>query len=153
MTKRWLSKYITQEEFERSSIAVRNGLINKMNEAQLLNAKHLCTTAIDVIRNFYKAPVFVTSGFRSDTVNRLAGGAINSQHVKGEAIDFTVKGVSVKKVFDDIRNGLIPIEFDQVIDEFGVWVHLSKKTTGNRNTALKARNEGQGTRYVKVEKG
>lgn len=160
MTKEFLSKYISRQEFERSTIAVRNGLANQLHGDLLDNAKHLCRTVIDAIRDYYKAPVFVTSGYRSETVNRLAGGSVNSQHVKGEAIDFTVKGVSVKKVFGDIISGDIkgndgkPLQYDQVIDEFGSWIHISYKAfRTNRNEALRAHNNGQGTRYVKIQQG
>lgn len=43
--------------------------------------------------------------------------------MKGEAADFTVEGVSVQELFDLIRTSTLP--YDQLIQEFDSWVHVS----------------------------
>lgn len=50
------------------------------------------------IRDHFKAPVTVNSGYRTATKNKAVGGAAYSQHLYGTAADITVKGVTPKAV-------------------------------------------------------
>ena len=50
------------------------------------------------IRNHFKKPVIITSGYRCATHNREVGGATNSYHTKGQAADIVVNGVSPQEV-------------------------------------------------------
>lgn len=43
--------------------------------------------------------VYVYSGFRSLATNRKVGGVKNSQHLKCKALDISIEGVSIKKVY------------------------------------------------------
>lgn len=45
------------------------------------------------VRDFFDAPVRVTSGCRCPDHNRAVGGSPNSQHLIGTAADFTVRHV------------------------------------------------------------
>lgn len=45
------------------------------------------------IRDKFKAPVKITSGYRTESHNRKVGGATNSYHKKGMASDIQVSGV------------------------------------------------------------
>lgn len=51
------------------------------------------------IRDYFKAPITINSGFRTATKNKAVGGSPNSQHLYGMAADITVKGVEPKKVY------------------------------------------------------
>lgn len=51
----------------------------------------------DVERHF-KAPVIVTSGYRTSRQNRRAGGADGSMHLQCKAADIRVNGVSKKRL-------------------------------------------------------
>lgn len=145
-----LSKYVTRQEFEASQTAVRFGLNNTMNSTQLVAAKYLCTHVVDMIRDYYKRPVLISSGYRSPLLNRHIGGSTTSQHCLGEAVDFTVLGVSVDQVFNDIRSGKIPgLVYDQLIHEFGSWVHISiKQGKLNRRENLRAVRQNGRTVYL-----
>lgn len=134
-----LSKYVSLAEFEASQTAVRFGLSNTMNAVETAAAKLLCNEVLDRIREHYKAPLIISSGFRSVAVNAKVGGVSTSQHCKGEAADFTIVGVSVEQVFADIKAGKIKgLVYDQLIQEFGGWIHISFKVTGNRKQNLRA---------------
>ena len=47
---------------------------------------------LDKIREYYGQPIIVTSGVRCDFENRQVGGAWNSTHKQGKAVDFYVRG-------------------------------------------------------------
>lgn len=54
------------------------------------------------IREHYNAPLIITSGYRCEHHNKEVGGAAHSQHLKGDAVDFIVKGVRTKDVYNYI---------------------------------------------------
>ncbi len=78
---------LLKNQKEIPSIEVLNNLLTLANA--LYNFK---------IRLFQGRPIIITSGWRSVNYNRSIGGAINSYHVKGMALDFVVEGFSVEKV-------------------------------------------------------
>lgn len=143
-----LSIHFSVEEFERSQTATRLNLKNKMNATQTENAKQLCEHALELIRNYYKSPVVLSSGFRSTTVNARIGSVGTSDHCKGMAADFTVIGKSIQQVFDDIRNGKIEgLTWRQLIHE-GTWVHLAYNKNDNKKQVMIAHFGKSGTRYT-----
>lgn len=55
------------------------------------------------IRARYGVPIKVNSWYRDPATNRRVGGASQSRHLKGDAVDFVVQGVHPYKVFDDLN--------------------------------------------------
>lgn len=136
-----LSEHFTLEELIVSQTAARDGLKNIPNAEQIESLRSLCVTILEPLRLRLKRPVVVNSGFRSVTVNRRVGGSAKSQHCRGEAADIIVPGIPVADVIQVIKSLYLPI--DQVIDEFGAWVHVSHKSNAkNRGLYLKARRVG-----------
>lgn len=91
------------------------------------------------LRDYVGAPVNVSSGYRSEAVNRYVGGAKTSQHRFGQAADFVVAGMSPREVCETIIRLELP--FDQLIQEHGRWVHvsISKKNRGQVLTATRSK--------------
>lgn len=122
-----LSKYFTSEEFEASQTASRFGIDNSIPRELFDNAIFLAEK-MDLIREFLGNPIIVTSGYRSKKLNNaILGSAKNSSHMSALACDFYCpKYGSVLDVCNaivDMKNrGLI--EFDQLIHEYGGWVHV-----------------------------
>lgn len=88
----------------------------------------LANNILQPIRNYYKVPITVTSGFRGPALNERVGGSKTSQHCLGEAVDILVKGKTVDEVFDDIRTGKINICYRQLIKEKingKFWIHIA----------------------------
>lgn len=83
--------------------------------------------------------VQIVSGYRSKKLNEIINGAQESQHQKGEAVDFYIPGYSLYDVTKWIRNNL---DYDQlIIEEPSVgkqsWLHVSYTTKRkNRKMAL-----------------
>ena len=144
-----LSKNFTLAELTTSQEAVRSGLKNDPNAQQVAALRALCETVLQPLRDRLKRPVVVSSGFRSVTLNRRIGGSTTSQHCKGEAADIMVPGMDTADVVDLIRAMRLP--FDQVIDEFARWVHVSHLLAGgNRGEVLMAWRRGGLTHYRRV---
>ncbi len=148
-----LSRYVTINEFIRSDYAIRNRLPNSMAEKQWNNAKILCQDFIDPIRDFYGKPVIVSSGYRSPSVNSGVGGATSSEHVNGNAIDFHVKDVPLKTVFNDIFSGRIKFKgnYDQLIYEFGSWIHIGRRDIPRKQNFTTFTEKGKNTQYRVVK--
>lgn len=140
-----LSKYFSYREMTASQTATRFRIDNTPGAAQVLNMIALCTDVLDPIRELVGAPVHVSSGYRSVDLNRAVNGSRTSQHIRGQAADITVPGMSIAQLMDLIISS--GIEFDQIIDEFGEWVHISYsdiKSKPNRRSILYARHNKQG---------
>ena len=80
-------------------------------------------------------------------MNREIGGVSNSQHVEGKAVDFKVHGLSVEETFLRIKNSRI--DYDQLIQEFDKWIHISYNSGKNRKQCLRAiKNKSGKTQYL-----
>jgi hypothetical protein len=149
-----LSEHLALSEVIRSESAKRLGISNMPTEQHIANFKLLAEKVFEPMRNYFRCPIHISSGYRSIELNRAIKGSLTSQHCQGEAIDIdmdgTPHGVTNKMVFDYIKNNL---EFDQLIWEFGTnenpdWVHVSYESTGKqRKQVLKAIRVNGSTQY------
>ena len=159
-----LSKNLALSEVTRSETAKRRGISNMPTPEHIENFKKLAENVFQPIRDHFGVPIRISSGYRSEALNKAIGGAgkmVNgkyvpsSQHCTGEAIDIDMDGTSItnKQVFDYIKANL---EFDQLIWEFGTdanpdWVHVSYESTGKqRKQILKAIKKGSATSYLPI---
>jgi zinc D-Ala-D-Ala carboxypeptidase len=125
-----LSKHFSLAELTVSRAAAQRGWSNAPNEVQTERLRLLCVRILQPLRDHLRVPIVVTSGFRTAKVNRKIGGASNSQHLDGDAADIHVPGMSIDRLVDHIR--MLHLPFDQMIDEFGQWVHISHTNTPRR---------------------
>ena len=137
-----LSQNFTLQELTYSDTAIRKGMDNIPNEEQIENLRLVCNNILEPVRVHFKAPVVVSSGYRSVAVCEAVGSSAKSQHTKGQAADFEIFGIPNKEVADWIVNN---IDYDQCILEFwnenepnSGWVHCSFSSAGNRRQYLKA---------------
>ena len=142
-----LSENFSLEELIRTS----TGLDNTPSEEQIENLRQLVVNVLQPARDAL-GPIKVTSGYRSPEVNAKIGGAPNSQHTKGEAVDLMMSG-GQKRLLDWIIEN---VEFDQIISEFPdklgrpLWVHVSYREGNNRNEKLKAVKVNGKVKYLKL---
>lgn len=139
-----LSKHLDLSEVTRSESAKRNQISNMPTPEHIENFKLLAEKIFEPIREHFKVPIHISSGYRSKELNAKIGKSSTSQHCKGEAIDIDMdgspNGVTNKMVFDYIKDNL---PFDQLIYEFGddknpSWVHVSYSKNEQRGQVLKA---------------
>lgn len=141
-----ISKNFSLEEFTKSQKAMELKISNEPSIEHVINIVYLVDNCLQKIRTHYKSPVIITSGYRSIELNKFISNASqNSQHLKGQAADFTVKGKSLDEVFLWCKQNL---NFDQLINEFDSWIHISYNPFGtNRKEALKTTN---GVNFTKL---
>jgi hypothetical protein len=151
-----ISPNLNLAEITRSNTAKRHGIDNTPTAEHLENFKLLADKVFEPIREHFKTPIFISSGYRSKALNDLMKGSASSQHCKGQAIDIDMDGsngeVTNRMVFDFIKNKL---DFDQLIWEFGTdfnpdWVHVSYVKGKNRKQKLKAIRSGGKTSYINI---
>lgn len=63
---------------------------------------------VQAIRNYFGAPVTITSGYRTLAHNRRVGSKDTSFHVKGMAADIVVRHQTPLQVYRAIENGWVP---------------------------------------------
>lgn len=151
-----ISPNLNLAEITRSDTAKRHGIDNTPTAEHLENFKLLAEKVFEPIREHFKTPIFISSGYRSKELNAFIKGSSSSQHCTGQAIDIDMDGsngeVTNRMVFDFIKNKL---DFDQLIWEFGTdfnpdWVHVSYVKGKNRKQKLKAVRSGGKTSYINI---
>lgn len=141
-----LSEHFSLDEFTLSQTAVRNGILNVPDEFAINNLKALSLNVLEPIRKALGKEIHISSGYRSHRVNKLIGGATNSQHVYGMAADISAKGMTTEELYIFIKTS--GISFDQLIQEFDRWVHVSYSISKNRNQCLRAKRVSGKVKYV-----
>ena len=129
--------YLTISELTASDTAKVKGIDNSPTTAVRANLVALIETLLDPLREAWKSPIKVTSGYRCSILNRAVGGSSTSAHLYGCAADIVPLNGKIaefkeccRKYFD-VRRHL----YDQVILEDNgksEWVHIGLKTKDGR---------------------
>ena len=93
--------------------------------------------ALQLLRTILERPIYINSGYRCDKHNKEVGGSSNSQHVKGNAADIRIKGLSIEQMYKLVRSfpvfkgiGIYPeqgfVHVD-VRDKPSTWVYIKSK--------------------------
>lgn len=91
-----LGEHFALSEFTRSETAARHNIDNSIDPATeqgktvMCNLSCICQTILEPLRQHLGCPIIVSSGYRCAELNRLVGGAANSQHLTGEAVDIVL---------------------------------------------------------------
>lgn len=87
-------QYFNFDEFFASDAAVACGIKNcpPLDDIQAIRANIMLLVyhVLDPIRAHICEPVYITSGYRCAKLNELVGGSDHSQHMQGQAADFTI---------------------------------------------------------------
>lgn len=134
-----ISKNFTLDEVQHTNTGINNVITDK---EIMLNVQCLCNNLIQPARDYMNIPFTINSWYRSSEVNAKVGGVNpspsnpkGSQHLYGEAVDISCS--DLKGLFHYIKDNML---FDQLIWEFGKWIHVSyKRLDKNRNQILIAR--------------
>ncbi len=136
-----LSPNFTLEEFTHSDIAIRKGIDNTPNAEALANLAELALT-LEKVRDLLGVPIHINSGYRGPKVNAAVGGSSVSAHMTGQAADFTASafGTPLEVALEIAASD---IAYDQLIAEFGAWVHIGIRGDMRRQVLTAAREGGK----------
>ena len=151
-----LSKNLSLAEVTKSKTAKRLGIDNTPDDWATENLRKIAEHVFQPLRDAFKCPIYVSSGYRSPELNAAIGGSKRSQHMEGRALDLDADvygNCTNSQIFNWIREN---VEFDQMVWEFGTednpnWVHVSFVYDGiNRKRGLRARRDDKGEVYYEV---
>ena len=100
-------------EFIYSAVAVEQGLNNTPPPEAQKAIRNLVRKLLEPLREYADCPmgIHISSGYRSEELNRLVRGVANSQHMTGEAADiYTFGSCRLLEALQKSR-----LNFDQVI--------------------------------------
>ena len=158
-----LSEHFSLGELTKTSYITADG--NIPSRVAIENLKNICENWLEDLRYSYNTlygersersqetgvsrndksqeiPLIITSGFRSEEVNRLCGGAVNSNHLTGCAVDIRCLGpehmIRMAGILLDIADGS-KRDFDELILEkrgTTYWIHFAVRPKDNRRKIL-----------------
>ena len=138
-----ISEHLDLAELTRSESAKRLGISNMPTEDHIANFKILADNVFEPIRNNFRCPIHISSGYRSKELNAaIPGSSKTSDHCKGMALDLdqdnSTQGITNNQVFHYIKDNL---KFKQMIAEYPVngvpgWVHVSYDKDNLKNEIL-----------------
>lgn len=119
----WLTPNFSLEQLIFSETAERERIDNTPTAEILMNLR-LLALGLEQVRALTGFALDISSGYRCLELNLRVGGAIASQHTRGQAADFTCAEFGTPmEIIKAIRDS--DIEFDQCILEYANWVHIS----------------------------
>ncbi len=111
------------------------GIDNSPPPAMLATLKRTAAKMEEVRTLLGGKAITVNSAFRNKAVNEAVGGVPNSAHALGFAVDFTCESFGTP--YDICKKiAASKLQFDQLIHERRVWVHLSFDPNRNRRQLL-----------------
>ena len=141
--------HFTVEELTRSQTATRNGINNEPDDlSDLMRIAWFLESLRSKLRMEYPgAVIIVSSGYRSPELNLVIGGSKTSAHMLGLAADISCPDITPLELSQFIADTMADEGFDQVIHEFGRWVHVGLSVGLPRYELLTAVKENGKTVY------
>jgi Uncharacterized protein conserved in bacteria len=130
-----LSPHFTLGELTKTKHVTPDG--NIPSRVVVENLKRLCSW-LEELRLRYNAPIIINSGYRSPAVNKLAGGAVGSNHLTGCAVDIRCAGkeqmIRYAAILLDIADGTKQDYDELLLEQHGsvCWLHFAVRPKDNR---------------------
>lgn len=145
------SKFFKYGELIGSETAVRNRIVNRPTEALWRSLELVTVQCLDKIRNKF-GPIYISNGYRNQTVNSLVGGSPDSNHTRGIAIDLEPMDNKIHNVdvliwcYENIKY------WELIAEKFGPnprdgWIHIAYNGT-YRKDKLKLLRNARGSRVI-----
>ena len=130
-----LSPHFTLGELTKTKHVTPDG--NIPSRVVVENLKRLCSW-LEELRLRYNEPIIINSGYRSPAVNKLAGGAVGSNHLTGCAVDIRCAGkeqiIRYAAILLDIADGTKQDYDELLLEQHGsvCWLHFAVRPKDNR---------------------
>jgi hypothetical protein len=115
--------YFSIYEVVHSDVAEEKGIFNLPLEEDIIDNLNYCIGRMDEIRENYGKPIYVNSWYRCKELNAEVGGAEDSYHLKGLAVDIRWDKELVEYIINNCQ-------FHKAIREKAgktKWLHLQFK--------------------------
>lgn len=144
-----ITSHFGAAEFVTSEVAARRGVDNTPTADAWDNLLALAVNVLEPAR-VALGGLHITSGYRCPRLNAAIGGARDSQHMYGEAADVVPLACSLGEL---LRWIVANTPFDQVIYEFGAWIHVShvRGRAGRQNVLLATKDRSTRPRYTPLD--
>ena len=150
-----LSEHFTLGELCKTSYYTTDG--NIPDRVAIENLRNICENWLEDLRYSYNMlygdgregeeentdiPVIISSGYRSEEVNRKCGGAKGSNHLTGCAVDIRCQGVEqmirMAGILLDIADGTKRDYDELILEQRGTtrWIHFAVRPKENRRKIL-----------------
>lgn len=136
-------KYFTMDEFVRSETATKRGIDNTPTDYQKSNVIEMVDNLLDPLREAWGVycqqralgtpAIRVSSGIRSEALNKAVGGSKTSAHYHGYAADLVPYNGKLAEFKKFCVDWLFDKDFDQMISEnedsnrVPEWIHIGYK--------------------------
>lgn len=146
-------EHFSRSELIASQTAAREGIDNTPTPAHEVNllrvAFFLETLRARLSRERGKdTALIVSSGYRSPALNAAVKGSKTSAHMQGLAADVLCPAMPAPALAQFIVENMADVGWDQVILEFGQWVHVGLSAGLPRQEVLTARRSGGRVVYL-----
>lgn len=114
------TEYFKSWEITNSTKAKENNIDNTPTEDEIINNLNHTLQRLNAIREGYGKPITISSGYRCPELNELVGGAKDSKHLTGLAVDLKWDKDLVEYIIDNFS-------FDKLIREKSgnvKWIHI-----------------------------
>lgn len=116
------------KHFKLSEFVCKDGSNRVVIDMDLVNE-------LQKLRNFINKPIVITSGYRTPKYNAEIGGATNSMHMLGKAVDIYVHNMSSEELYYIARHfnfkgfGIYDnwLHLDVRLDKLAVWDNRKSK--------------------------
>jgi len=116
-----LSEHFTWEEAIKSAKADELGYPN-LPDSKAVGNIMVTASKLEEVRKL-TGPLVISSWYRSPEVNKAIGGVSTSAHTTGCAVDCHSPNMTPLELCKlVVKSG---IKFDQIIHEYGTWMHIS----------------------------
>jgi zinc D-Ala-D-Ala carboxypeptidase len=151
MTPEQLTDHFTYAEM----CVTKTGLPNQPDMTAKQRLFDLCRLILEPIRSVF-GPLYIHDGYRSEEVNTAVGGVSTSQHLAGEAADFSCQ--PMQNLTDVFLWVIEHLHFGQVILEskersdgtYAHWIHVSLPRSNKQNYEAMIGTNGVYTKYIPV---
>ena len=141
-----MTEHFTFEELTHTSHSDLLEANRESAKAFMKQLKYIAGT-LEEIRAILEVPLKVTSGFRSNALNKRVGGSATSGHTKGLCADIQPIGMSIEDSFELIKfnKDKCPSLKKCIKEKVGgsEWLHIETKTEKFQPTQFYTTNNGK----------
>lgn len=121
--------YFKAKEILYSEKALENNIDNTPLEKEVIDNLNFTLSKLNEIREGYGKPIYITSGYRCNELNKIVGGVENSKHKKGLAVDLKWDYELLVYIIENCK-------FEKLIREKKgdlLWIHIQFNPDESKN--------------------